>query len=99
MISKAEPCLADSIQNQLTLGMATVIVRQILVARKLKLLFGDCADARNNIAESLWKQNQAGAVHVLLWILSSLWILFLNYLNSGMDYTEWRIQRKILLIN
>ena len=52
MILKAEPCLVVSIQNQLTLGIGTVIVLQIPVARKLKLLFGDCADARNKIAES-----------------------------------------------
>ena len=96
IISKAEPCLVDSIQNQLTLGIATMIVQQILVARKQ--FFGDCADMRNKIAESLWKQNYADAVHVL-WISSSLWILFLNYLNSGMDYMEWRIQHKKLLIN
>ena len=43
MISKAEPILVVSIQNQLTLCIGTVIVRQIPVARKLKLLFGDCA--------------------------------------------------------
>ena len=53
MISKAEPCLVVSIQNQLTLCIGTVIVQQIPVARKLKLLFGDCTDARNKIAESL----------------------------------------------
>ena len=52
MISKAEPCLIVSIQNQLTLFIGTAIVRQIPVARKLNLLFGDCADARNKIAES-----------------------------------------------
>ena len=52
MISKAEPCLVVSIQNQLTLFIGTMIVRQIPVAQKLKLLFGDCADARNKIAES-----------------------------------------------
>ena len=69
MISK--PCLVVSIQNQLTLCIGTVIVRQIPVARKLKLLFGDCADARNKIAESFWKQNYADAVHVL-WISSSI---------------------------
>ena len=51
MISKAKPCLVVSIQNQLTLCIGTVIVRQIPVARKLKLLFGDCADARNKIAD------------------------------------------------
>ena len=51
MISKAEPCLVASIQNQLTLCIGTVIVRQI--PRKLKLLFDDCADARNKIAESV----------------------------------------------
>ena len=39
--------------NQLTLCIGTAIVRQIPVARKLKLLFDDCADARNKIAESL----------------------------------------------
>ena len=43
MISKAEQCLVVSIQNQLTLCIGTVIVRQTSVARKLKLLFGDCA--------------------------------------------------------
>ena len=53
MISKAEPCLVISIQNQLTLCIGTVIVRQISVSQKLKLLFGYCADARNKIAESL----------------------------------------------
>ena len=53
MISKAEPCLVVSIQNQLTHYIGTVIVWQIPVARKLKLLFGDCADMRNKIAESL----------------------------------------------
>ena len=52
MISKAEPCLVVSIQNQLTLSIGTVIVRQIPVARKLKLLFGDCADMRNKIIRS-----------------------------------------------
>ena len=77
MISKAEPCLVVSIQNQLTPCIGTMIVRQILVARKLKVLFGDCADVQNKIAESLWKQNYAD---VLLWISSSLWILCLNYL-------------------
>ena len=79
MISKAEPCLVVSIQNQLTLCIGTVIVQQIPVARKLKLLFGNCADARNKIAESFWKQNYTKAVHVL-WILSSIWIRCLNYL-------------------
>ena len=53
MISNVELCYVVSVQNQLTLRIATVIVRQIPVARKLKLLFGDCADARNKIAESL----------------------------------------------
>ena len=43
MILKAEPCLVVSIQNQLTLCIGTVIVGQILVGQKLKLLFGDCA--------------------------------------------------------
>ena len=52
MISKAEPCLVVSIQNQVTLCIGTVIIRQILVAWKLKLLFGDCIDARNKTAES-----------------------------------------------
>ena len=66
------------LSSQLTLGI-NVIVLQIPVARKLKLLFGDCADAQNKIPESVWKQNYADAVHVL-WILSSLWILCLNYL-------------------
>ena len=33
MISKAEPCLVVSIQNQLTLCIATMIVRQIQVAQ------------------------------------------------------------------
>ena len=65
MISKAEPCLVVSIQNQLTLCIGTVIVRQIPVARELKLLFGDCADTRNKIADSFCKQNYADAVHVL----------------------------------
>ena len=51
MISKVEPCLVVSIQNQLTLCIGTVIIWQIPVARKLKLLFGDCADVRNMIAE------------------------------------------------
>ena len=78
MILKAEPCLVVSIQNQLTLWIGTVIVQQIPVARKLKLLFGDCEDAQNKI-ESFWKQNYTDAVHVL-WISSSLWILSLNYL-------------------
>ena len=41
MISKVEPCLVVSIQNQLTLGIATVIVQQIPVAWKLTLLFGE----------------------------------------------------------
>ena len=36
-----------------TRHVVTVIVRQIPIARKLKLLFADCADARNKIAESL----------------------------------------------
>ena len=63
MISKVEPCLVVSIQNQLTLIIGTVIVRQIPVIRKLKLLFGNCAGARNKIAESLWKQNYADAVN------------------------------------
>ena len=40
-------------KNQLTICIGTVIVRQIPVARKLKILFGDCADARNKIAESI----------------------------------------------
>ena len=67
-----------------TRHVVTAIVRQIPVARKLKLLFGDCADARNKIAESLWKQNYADAVHVLR-ISSSLWILCLNYLKFWHD--------------
>ena len=94
MISKAEPCSVVAIQNQLTLCIGTAIVRQIPVARKLKLLFGDCADARNKIGEIFWKQNYADAVHVL-WISSSLWILCLNYLKfwHGL-YTEWRIWQK-----
>ena len=49
MILKAEPCLVVLIENQLTLCIGTVIVRQIPAAQKLKLLFGDCADARNKI--------------------------------------------------
>ena len=53
MISKTEPCLVVSNLNQLTLCIGTVIDRQILVARKLKLLFGKCTHARNKIAESL----------------------------------------------
>ena len=65
MILKAESCLVVSIQNQATLCIGTVIVLQILVARKLKLLFGDCADTRNKIAESFLIQNYADAVHVL----------------------------------
>ena len=53
MILKAEPCLVVSIQKQFGYGIATAIVGQIIVSRKLKLLFGDCADAQNKIAESL----------------------------------------------
>ena len=56
MILEAEPCLVVSIQNQLTLCIANMIVWQIPVARKLKLLFADCAHTRNKIAD---------AVHVL----------------------------------
>ena len=41
MISKAVPCLVVSIQDQQTLSIAAVIVRQIPLAQKLKLLFGD----------------------------------------------------------
>ena len=47
--------LIVSIQNQLTLCIGTMIVRQIPVERKLKLLFGDCADARNKIAERIFE--------------------------------------------
>ena len=43
MIWKAEPCSVVSIQNQLTLCIGTVIIQQIPVPRKLKLLFDDCA--------------------------------------------------------
>ena len=42
MILKVEPYLVLSIQTQLTLCIGTVIVRKIPLARKLKLLFGDC---------------------------------------------------------
>ena len=41
MISKAVPCLVVSIQDQQTLCIAAVIVRQIPVTWKVKLLFGD----------------------------------------------------------
>ena len=54
MILKAESCLLVSIQNQLTLCIGTVIVRQIPVARKLKLLFGDSAVHVLWISSSLW---------------------------------------------
>ena len=54
MISKTEPCLVVSIQNQLTLCIGTVIVRQIPVAQKLKLLFGDYAVHVLWISSSLW---------------------------------------------
>ena len=38
-------------------NIGTVIVRHIPVAQKLKLSFGDCADARNKMAENFFKQN------------------------------------------
>ena len=79
MILKAEPCLVVSIQNQLTLCIETMIVRQIPVARKLKLLFGDCADTRNKIAE---------VMKTKLRFVQIIW-------NSGMDYMEWGIWRQI----
>ena len=95
-ISKAEPCLVVSILNQLTLCIGTVIVLQIPVAQKLKLLFGDCANAQNNI-ESFLKQNYA--VHVL-WISSSLWILCLNYFKfwHGLSGVADLMQKKMKII-
>ena len=52
---KSETMLSSLTFNskQLTLGIATVTAWQILVALKLKLLFGDYADAQNKIADSL----------------------------------------------
>ena len=77
MISKAEPCLVVSIQNQLTFCIGTVIVQQIPVARKLKLLFGDHTDTWTKIAESFWKQNYADTVHIVNFvIMNSLFKLF-----------------------
>ena len=61
MISNAEPCLVVSIQNQLTLCIGTMIVRQIQVARKPVLLFGDCAVI---IMNSLFK-----LFEILEWII------------------------------
>ena len=55
MILKVGQCIAAAllIQKQQTLGIAIVTAQQLPVARKLKLLFGYSADARNEIAECL----------------------------------------------
>ena len=76
MILKAEPCLVVSIQNQLTLCIGTMIVRQIPVENQNYYL-ATAQTRENKIAESFWKQNYTDAV---LWISSTLWILRLNYL-------------------
>ena len=46
MILKAEPCLEVSIQNQLILGRATMIVWQIPVARNRKLIQNKTAEIK-----------------------------------------------------
>ena len=66
MISKAEPCLVVSIQNQLTLCIGTVIVRQIPVARKLILLSGCTCIVNFVIMNSLFK-----LFEILAWIIRS----------------------------
>ena len=84
MISKTEPCLVlvVSIQNQMTLGMASMIVWKIPVAWKLKLLFGNCADKT-----TLTLYMYCCEFH------HHYEFFFLNDFNSGMDSKEWQIRR------
>ena len=70
MILKVEPCLVVSIQNQVTLCVGTVIVRQIPVARKLKTIIWQlCCTCIVNfiiIMNSLFK-----LFEILAWIIQS----------------------------